>query len=61
MNTYCLFFLPHDTFATEATPNIEMTLLTDPDLDLLKEIRKHGRIRNQERRRSDLYKITWNG
>ncbi len=53
------FALPHDAVAAEATPNTEMTLLADLDLDLLKEIRKQGSVRNLERRRSDLYTIHW--
>jgi predicted amidohydrolase/ribosomal protein S18 acetylase RimI-like enzyme len=53
------FAFPHDAVAAEATPNTEMTLLADLDLDLLKEIRKHGSVRNLESRRSDLYSIRW--
>ena len=55
------FAFPHDAVAAEATPNTEMTLLADVDLDLLKELRKHGSVRNLESRRKDLYSITWNG
>ncbi len=53
------FAFPHDAVAAEATPNTEMTLLADLDLDLLKEIRKHGSVRNLESRRKDLYSIQW--
>lgn len=53
------FAFPHDAVAAEATPNTEMTLLADIDLDLLKELRKHGSVRNMESRRNDLYSITW--
>ncbi len=53
------FAFPHDAVAAEATPNTEMTLLADLDLDLLKEIRKHGSVRNLESRRTDLYNINW--
>ena len=53
------FAFPHDAVAAEATPNTEMTLLADLDLDLLKEIRKHGSVRNLESRRSDLYSVRW--
>jgi predicted amidohydrolase len=53
------FAFPHDAVAAEATPNTEMTLLADLDLDLLKEIRKHGSVRNLESRRRDLYTIQW--
>ena len=53
------FAFPHDAVAAEATPNTEMTLLADLDLDLLKEIRKHGSVRNLDSRRLDLYRINW--
>lgn len=53
------FAFPHDAVAAEATPNTEMTLLADLDLDLLKEIRNQGSVRNLAGRRSDLYKIQW--
>ena len=53
------FAFPHDAIAAEATPNTEMTLIADVDLDLLKELRKHGSVRNLESRRKDLYKIDW--
>ena len=53
------FAFPHDAVAAEATPNTEMTLMADIDLDLLKELRKHGSVRNLESRRKDLYSITW--
>jgi len=55
------FAFPHDAVAAEATPNTEMTLLADLDLDLLKELRKHGSVRNLESRRKDLYSVKWNG
>lgn len=53
------FAFPHDAVAAEATPNTEMTLLADLDLDLLKEIRKQGSVRNLDSRRADLYTIRW--
>ncbi len=53
------FAFPHDAIAAEATPNTEMTLIADVDLDLLKEVRKNGSVKNLENRRKDLYKITW--
>jgi len=55
------FAFPHDAIAAEATPNTEMTLLADVDLDLLKELRLHGSVRNLESRRRELYTIAWNG
>ncbi|GJQ57389.1 MAG: GNAT family N-acetyltransferase [Candidatus Scalindua sp. AMX11] len=53
------FAFPHDAVAAEATPNTEMTLLADLDLNLLKEIRNHGSVRNLESRRLDLYTMRW--
>jgi predicted amidohydrolase/ribosomal protein S18 acetylase RimI-like enzyme len=53
------FAFPHDAIAAEATPNTEMTLIADLDLDLLKELRQQGSVRNLQSRRLDLYKIAW--
>ncbi|MBA3036712.1 MAG: GNAT family N-acetyltransferase [Desulfobacterium sp.] len=53
------FAFPHDAIAAEATPNTEMTLMVDLDLDLLKELRQQGSVRNLENRRKDLYKVEW--
>ncbi|MFH1982014.1 MAG: bifunctional GNAT family N-acetyltransferase/carbon-nitrogen hydrolase family protein [Pseudomonadota bacterium] len=53
------FAFPHDAVAAEATPNTEMTLLADLDLDLLKELRKQGSVRNLDSRRKDLYSVNW--
>ncbi len=55
------FAFPHDAIAAEATPNTEMTLIADLDLDSLKEMRVHGSVRNFRDRRLDLYKIAWTG
>ncbi|MFP4071526.1 MAG: GNAT family N-acetyltransferase [Desulfovibrionales bacterium] len=53
------FPFPHDAIAAETTPNTETTLITDLDLDLLKELRRHGSVRNLESRRQDLYSLRW--
>ena len=53
------FAFPHDAIAAESTPNTEMTLIADIDLNLLKELQKHGSVRNLESRRKDLYQVTW--
>ena len=55
------FAFPHDAIAAEATPNTEMTLIVDLDLDNLKEMRVHGSVRNFRDRRLDLYKVAWTG
>ncbi len=53
------FAFPHDAVAAEATPNTEMTLIADLDLDLIKELRKQGSVRNLHNRRTDLYSVQW--
>ncbi len=55
------FSFPHDAIASEATPGIETTLITDLDLDLIKELRSQGSVRNAESRRNDLYELRWLG
>ncbi len=53
------FSCPHDAIAAEATPGIETTLIANLDLDLVKEIRAMGSVRNAENRRTDLYELRW--
>ncbi|OLY65363.1 bifunctional GNAT family N-acetyltransferase/carbon-nitrogen hydrolase family protein [Leptospira santarosai] len=53
------FAFPHDCVAAESVPNTEMTLIADLDLDLLKELRKKGSVRNLSSRRKDLYELKW--
>ena len=55
------FPFPHDAIASEVTPGIETTLITDVDLDLLKELRTLGSVRNVSSRRTDLYELRWKG
>ena len=55
------FAFPHDAIAAEATPGIETTLITDLDLDLIKEMRLQGSVRNAQKRRTDLYELRWIG
>lgn len=55
------FAFPHDGIAAESTPNTEMTLIVDLDLDKLKELRNEGSVRNFRDRRLDLYRIDWLG
>ena len=50
---------PHDAVAAESTPNTETTLIVDLDLELLKELRLQGSVRNLADRRLDLYRVTW--
>ncbi len=55
------FAFPHDAIAAETTPNTETTLITDVDLDLIKELRRQGSVQNLRSRRKDLYKLEWTG
>ncbi|GIX41820.1 MAG: carbon-nitrogen hydrolase [Leptospiraceae bacterium] len=50
---------PTNAIKGETTPNTEMTLIVDLDLDLLKELHIHGTVTNLLDRRKDLYKIQW--
>jgi hypothetical protein len=53
------FAFPHDAIVAEATPNTEMTLIADLDLDLLKDLNTSGAVRNLRDRRKDLYSVGW--
>ncbi|HLU62561.1 MAG TPA: GNAT family N-acetyltransferase [Gammaproteobacteria bacterium] len=53
------FAFPHDGIAAESTPNTEMTLIVDLDLDKLKELRDEGSVQNYRDRRRDLYQVRW--
>ncbi|TDR23742.1 bifunctional GNAT family N-acetyltransferase/carbon-nitrogen hydrolase family protein [Marinicella litoralis] len=55
------FSFPHDAIMAETTPNTEMTLIVDLDLDKLKQLHHEGSVRNLLDRRRDLYKIDWLG
>lgn len=55
------YAFPHDAIAAEATPNTEMTLIADLDLDKLTELRRNGSVRNWRDRRLDLYQVRWLG
>jgi predicted amidohydrolase len=56
--TPCDFAFPLNGVKAEATPNTEMILIADVDLDLLRELNQHGSVRNLNDRRSDLYSLT---
>lgn len=49
------FAFPHDAILSEATPNTEMLLFSDLDLDKLKLLHNEGTVRNLMDRREDLY------
>ena len=55
--TPCDFAFPSNGIKAEATPNNEMTLIVDVDLELLKELNMHGSVRNLHDRRTDIYTV----
>jgi predicted amidohydrolase len=55
--TPCDFAFPTDGKCAEATPNTEMILVTDVELDLLNELHTYGSVRNLKDRRHDLYEL----
>jgi predicted amidohydrolase len=55
------FSFPTNTIKAEATPNTEMVLLADVDLDLLKELHERGSVQNLKDRRHDLYGVMYKG
>ncbi len=55
--TPCDFAFPVNGIKSEATPNTEMILVVDVDLNLLKELHEHGSVKNLKDRRTDLYDV----
>lgn len=55
--TPCDFAFPASGIKAEATPNTEMILLADVDLDLLLELNQFGSVRNLKDRRKDIFKL----
>ena len=55
--TPCDFSFPTNGIKAEATPNTEMMILADVDLDLLKELHQNGSVRTLKDRRKDLYDV----
>lgn len=55
------FAFPSNGIKGEATPNTEMTLIVDVDLNPLKDLHHFGSVKNLLDRRTDLYEITWKG
>lgn len=55
----CDFAFPTNGVVAEATPNAEMTLVADVDLNLLKELHLKGSVRNLIDRRTDLFELKW--
>ncbi|UAB82351.1 GNAT family N-acetyltransferase [Marixanthomonas sp. SCSIO 43207] len=55
--TPCDFAFPNNGVKAETTPNTEMILVADVDLDLLRELHTFGAVRNLKDRRTDFYKL----
>jgi predicted amidohydrolase len=55
--TPCDFPFPTSGVKAEATPNTEMILIADVDLDLLRELNLFGSVKNLNDRRTDLYQL----
>jgi len=53
--TPCDFAFPTNGIKAEATPNTEMILIADLDIDLLTELHESGSVRNLKDRRKDLF------
>ena len=53
------YAFPHDAITAEATPNTEMCLIADLDLQKLQIMRHKGSVRNSQDRRRDLYRVEW--
>ena len=55
------FAFPHDAIMAESTPNTEMALVADLDLDKLVQLRHEGSVTNAKDQRHDLYEVRWVG
>lgn len=53
------FSFPTSAVVSEATPNTEMMLISDINLDLLIDLHQNGSVRNLKDRRTDLYGLKW--
>ncbi|MCB0686296.1 MAG: bifunctional GNAT family N-acetyltransferase/carbon-nitrogen hydrolase family protein [Saprospiraceae bacterium] len=55
--TPCDFAFPSNGIKAEATPNTEMILVADVDIDLIRELHNFGSVRNLKDRRRDLFDV----
>jgi predicted amidohydrolase len=55
--TPCDFSFPSNGIKAEATPNTEMILIADVDIDLLRELNQFGAVKNLKDRRIDLFEL----
>lgn len=59
--TPCDFSFPTDGVKAKATPNTEMVLIADVNIDLLTELHNFGSVKNLKDRRLDLFEINFKG
>jgi len=55
--TPCDFAFPTNGIKAEATPNTEMVLIADVDIDLLTELHEFGSVKNLKDRRTDIFEV----
>jgi predicted amidohydrolase/GNAT superfamily N-acetyltransferase len=55
--TPCDFAFPTNGIKAEATPNTEMILIADVNIDLLRELHEFGSVRNLKDRRKDIFEL----
>jgi predicted amidohydrolase/GNAT superfamily N-acetyltransferase len=55
--TPCDFAFPANGIKAEATPNTEMILIADLDIDLLRNLNQFGSVRNLKDRRKDIFEL----
>jgi len=55
--TPCDFAFPTNGIKAEATPNTEMILIADVDIDMLRELHQFGSVRNLRDRRKDIFEL----
>lgn len=55
--TPCDFAFPSNGIKAEATPNAEMILIADVNIELLRELHEFGSVRNLKDRRKDLFEL----
>lgn len=55
--TPCDFSFPTNGIKSEATPNAEMIVIADVDLNLLRDLHNFGSVKNLKDRRTDIYQL----
>jgi predicted amidohydrolase/GNAT superfamily N-acetyltransferase len=53
------FAFPYNAVMAESTPNTEMAIVADLDLDRLIQLKHQGSVTNSKDRRKDLYQVKW--